>query len=188
MYLFESKDFLIKAEIKFSYDFFEYEKIYRRSLYEKSKNNKPSNSAILQLKSNIERLILKKMPFDMNYKPKSLCIYPIIIVHNQFGNVPGLNNLVNYWFQIELDELKQRGFNTDKIRPVTLIDIDSLILYQDLFSDKIVKLELVIDAYFRQQKVDSVDPFSVFLSKFLYKKRSHGYPNHFEMKIKEILE
>jgi hypothetical protein len=96
VYLFESKDFLIKAEIKFSYDFFEYEKIYRRSLYEKSKNNKPSNSAILQLKSNIERLILKKMPFDMNYKPKSLCIYPIIIVHNQFGNVPGLNNLVNY--------------------------------------------------------------------------------------------
>jgi hypothetical protein len=186
VFLFESKDFLINSKIKFSYDFVEYEQIYKRSLYKKLKNNKHSNGAILQLKSNIERLILKKMPFDLNYKSKSLCIYPIIIIHNQFGNVPGLNNLVNYWFQIELEELRKRGLYIDKIRPVTLIDIDSLILYQDLFSNKIVKLEEVIDSYLRQQKVDSVDPFSVFLTKFLYKKRLNSYTNHFEKKLKEI--
>ena len=54
MYLFESKDILINAEIKASYDFNRHEAEFAKKLYYEEKDGHKSNKAVLQLLKNVE--------------------------------------------------------------------------------------------------------------------------------------
>lgn len=145
--VFESKDIRINKEIKASFDFSRYEPAFREKLYYKEKNGQPKPKAVKQLVSNIRLVLEKSLPFDKDYESQAVNIYPVIILHDYQYNVLGLNYLVNDWFNRELRELRKRGLSTDKVRPVTIIDIDTVILFRDELKNETFLLEDMIDNY-----------------------------------------
>jgi hypothetical protein len=149
LFLFESKDILINATIKSSYDFNQYEIEFKKKLYFETKKEKVEKKAVLQLINNIENVLTKQFQFDTNYKTQSIHIYPILILHDHQFNIAGLNVIVNSWFQTELAKLKEKGLPTDKVKPLVIIDIDTLIFHQDLFRDRALKLNEILDEYFK---------------------------------------
>lgn len=149
LFLFESKDILINATIKSSYDFKQYEIEFKKKLYFETKKEKVENKAVLQLINNIENVLTKQFQFDTNYKTQSIHIYPILILHDHQFNIAGLNVIVNSWFQTELAKLKVKGLPIEKVKPLVIIDIDTLIFHQDLFRDRALKLNQILDEYFK---------------------------------------
>jgi len=149
LFLFESKDILINATIKSSYDFKQYEIEFKKKLYFETKKEKVENKAVLQLINNIENVLTKQFQFDKNYKIQSIHIYPILVLHDHQFNIAGLNVIINSWFQTELAKLKEKGLPTDKVKPLVIIDIDTIIFHQDLFRDRTLKLNQILDEYFK---------------------------------------
>jgi len=149
LFLFESKDILINATIKSSYDFNQYEIEFKKKLYFEIKKEKVEKKAVLQLINNVAKVLSKQFPFDTNYKVQSVNIYPILVLHDHQFNIAGLNVIVNSWFQTELLKLKEKGLPIDKVKPLAIIDIDTIIFHQDLFRDRTLKLNQILDEYFR---------------------------------------
>ncbi|WP_321308112.1 hypothetical protein [Marinifilum fragile] len=186
--LFESKDILVNAKIKHTYDFEKYEAAFKKKLYYDEEDGKIEKKAVLQLLNNIERILDKELPHDNNYKSNSIKIYPILVLHDHQFNISGLNLIINNWFQDELEKLKNKGYNISKIRPITIIDIDTFIYYQDYLRNRTLKLEKVIDEYYkfitfdRKKKYRDEDhakqhvqrtliPFSIFLSNYVTERK-----------------
>ncbi|MDB5226585.1 MAG: hypothetical protein JWN78_778 [Bacteroidota bacterium] len=157
--LFESKDFIIPKEDKITYDFNVYNKAFGKTLYKKD-DGKPK--AVLQLINVIKKVLKKEFKFDTKYNSRNINIYPIILVHDHQYNVAGFNELINSWFQVELKKLKDEGFLTDNIRPITIINIDSLIYYQVGLREDI-PLHTLIDLYWKMktQKYLNNNKFSI---------------------------
>ena len=149
LFLFESKDILINATIKSSYDFDQYEVEFKKKLYFETKKEKVEKKAVLQLINNIENVLTKQFQFDTNYKTQAINIYPILILHDHQFNIAGLNVIVNNWFLTELVKLKEKGLPFHKVKPLAIIDIDTIIFHQDLFRDRTLKLNQVLDEYFK---------------------------------------
>lgn len=150
IFLFESKDFLIRAETKTSYDYALLEDAFKKKLYYDS-----GPKAILQLVNNIKRVLQTAMIVDTAYKASSVYIYPIIIVHDHQYDVIGLNKIINDWFTSEVEKLKAEGFQIQRILPLVIIGIDTLIINQDLLRERVLKLEDLIDAYQKHIHVDA---------------------------------
>jgi hypothetical protein len=47
----------------------------------------------------------------------------------------------------ELSQLSNDGFDTSRIKSLTLIDIDTLIFHQDILKDRQIKLHEIFDLY-----------------------------------------
>ena len=122
--LFESKDFYIPGSSKLSYDF----DIIEGELKKDGRLGK----AVKQLKRNIERTVLAAC-FRYSYDPLQVKIFPVIIVHDSLYSTPSLNYWVNKWLTDEIAILQQEnafpGFDYSGISAVTIIEIDTLILY-----------------------------------------------------------
>lgn len=147
MFLFESKDILINAEIKSSFDFNLHEAEFKKKLYFEDKNGRRANKAVLQLIKNVERALQMEFEFDQQYDPATVTIYPIVVLHDHMYRVAGLNFMVNEWFLAELHQLAQKGLSTTRVRPLTIIDMDTFIYYQDQLRGSTVQLDEVINAY-----------------------------------------
>jgi len=145
--IFESKDFLIRKDLKLSFDFDIYDKEFSKTLYfEIKENGKEKAGAVLQLVGNIRKLLSKEFPADTEYHYKDIYIYPILITHDHQYDVPGLSDLLNDWFQEELAILESEGLYTKHVKPIVIVNIDSLIYNQIGLSEKIT-LHEVLDAY-----------------------------------------
>ncbi|RDB07839.1 hypothetical protein [Runella aurantiaca] len=158
LFLFESKDFLLKATIKQSYKPNEVLSELRKSLY--VSGDKPK--AAKQLANSIKKIINSDWKFDKGLKnPSNIKIYPIIIIHDSSYDVPGLSYWVNNWFNTELE-----GINRVKIKPVLLIPIDALIkLIPLLKGTQPHQFSELLENYIEKQK-DSNDilTFSSYLA------------------------
>jgi hypothetical protein len=79
------------------------------------------------------------------------------------------------------------------VQPITIIDIDTFIFHQDIFRDRTIKLETVLDEYFKFTTFDTkrkyrdeehakqyvkrtVVPFSIFLSNYIANKKVRRVP------------
>ena len=144
IFLFESKDILINAEVKQSSDFKKIDNELSIKLY-KNENGKPK--AVLQIINNIRKILSKTLEFDSNYNPKNVVIHPVLVLHYRVFNTAGINKWVNFWFQEELEILKNEGFNISNVNPLVMIDIDTLIYNKDVFSERILSLEEVLIDY-----------------------------------------
>lgn len=144
MFLFESKDIMINAEIKQSSDFKAIDNELRIKLYE---NEKGKPKAVLQLINNVRKALSKTLEFDKGYNPKNVIIHPVLVLHYRIFNTAGLNHWINFWFQEELEKLKEEGLDVSKVRPLALIDIDTLIFNKDVFKSRKVSLEDVLIHY-----------------------------------------
>lgn len=152
--VFESKDFLIAAEPKMSFNYNVYdEKLGRILDYEESEDGKIKNGAVLQLINSIRMILKKEFPADKNYHYKDVFIYPILLTHDHQYNTPGFNELIDFWFQEELLTLKAEGLFINHVKPLAVVCIDSLIYHQKRLLQN-VALHLVLDEYFRNKILD----------------------------------
>jgi len=147
IFLFESKDILINAKSKQKTDFSIIENALREKLhfYYDKKGNR-INIGIGQIINSIKNILLNKNTFDTVDK-NTIRIYPIIITHHKTYNTPGLNHLINEWFSHELNELRKEGINTDNVNYLTIIDIDTFVLFHDLLRNRDIILEHLLDNY-----------------------------------------
>lgn len=145
--LFESKDFLIRADKKATFDFNIYEEEFQRVLYyEELDSGKEKNKAVKQLINNIRVLLKNEFKADRDYRYKTISIYPILLTHDHQYDTFGFNRLIDYWFQYELENLEQEGYFIHKVKPLTVVNIDTLIFYQ-MGLIEVISLEELIKEY-----------------------------------------
>ncbi|MGN7986050.1 hypothetical protein ACTJKC_01850 [Pedobacter sp. 22226] len=150
----ESKDFLIPADAKMSFDFERYQDEFEKKLYFEEVNGKEKHVGVMQLIAFIRKLLKKEFVLDTNYHYRDLNIYPILIVHDHQYNVPGFNRLIDYWFQAEVQILAEEGLFVKRINPLVVINIDSLIYHQVGLASNIA-LNQVIKKYVQHTKKES---------------------------------
>ncbi|KAB2914978.1 MAG: hypothetical protein F9K23_12710 [Bacteroidetes bacterium] len=90
IFIFESKDILISAEIKHSYD---YEAIKSELQKKLLLNERGRRKAIIQLTDNIHNTLNKTLKYDNEYNRSKAKIYPILVLHERMFNCLGLINL-----------------------------------------------------------------------------------------------
>lgn len=160
VFIFESKNIMLDKEIKEAANYQAYETEIRQKLYFDIKINETTGQekikpkAILQLIRSIEKLLDKTSEVDT--VKNTARIYPIVVVHNQQFDVAGLNHLLNHWFFEELAKLAAKGLVIKNVRPLTLVNISTLIFYNDYFSSGQLRLALLLDQFHEVSKLNSV--------------------------------
>ena len=147
VFIFESKDVLLNATSKESYDFSIIEKELRKKLYYEESEGKIIRRAILQLLNSIKILMEGKFSLDPNFKTSSSRIYPIIMLHNRQLEILGINQIIKSWFRDELEKLATESYNIENIKDVVILNVDTLISYSDQIFNKTIRLEDAIESY-----------------------------------------
>jgi hypothetical protein len=193
--LIESKDFLIAADKKMSFDFNVYKEEFARVLdYEKMPDGEIKPKAVMQLIKGIRRLLKKEFTADTDYFYKDVFIFPILLTHDYQYDTPGFNELIDFWFQDELLGLKEEGLFIHHVKQLSVVNIDSLIYNQVGLANSISlhamlnlyhqnkkveqrkknsKSQEEYDRYFeeyKQMRMSKLTPFSVFIDKYFQKR------------------
>jgi hypothetical protein len=198
--LFESKDVLVNKNAKAGHDFATYLEELR---YKFDEDVDAHPKAAKQLAGNVDRLLRRQLPFDIDFDPAALLIYPVVVVHDRLYNQPGLNVVVNEWFQEELAKLKQQGLAVHNVRPLIIIDVDTLLAFHEDFRDGRLVLEDVLEeyvAYLRapawagisaaedeQRQMQAIHPFALFLENYADKRDMLGIPKQMLYQILPII-
>jgi hypothetical protein len=189
--IFESKDFLIPAESKESFDYEVYQDEFEKKLYFEEKDGKQVYKAVMQLIENVRNLLKSNFEPDKGYNYREVCIYPILLTHDYQYDVVGFNTLINYWFQAELEVLEEEGIFIHRVKPLIVINIDSLIYHQVALQKE--SLHCFLDKYEKHLKkkpshklknMEEVTnfitskqmPFSIFIEKELLNKTLDDMP------------
>lgn len=147
--LFESKDVLVPKNAKAGTDFTAYfEEVRKRFDYEINKKGKHVDKAARQLLRNVARLLEKEFPLDRDYDPAELIIYPVLVLYDRLYNVPGLNVLVNGWFQEQLALRAEKGLPVHNVRPLVMVDVDTVLAFHEHFRSQQLVFEDVLEKYY----------------------------------------
>lgn len=146
IFLIENKDCLIKAVVKENPVFENIETELRKKFYEKE-NGK--GVGIKQIVGNIEKVLTIQNSYDKHYNPQKVIIYPILIVHDIVYDCPGLNHLFNNWFLAELELLKEKGLEIKNVRPLIVLNIDTLIRTAEVLRLGGITLKELIELYYK---------------------------------------
>lgn len=192
VFLFESKDVLIKKEVLVSYDYHQYEKLLR----EKFMNSNENNKGIIQLINCVKDLFDDKYKFDSEMNPERIEIYPILVLHDKVFDVPGLNFILNTWFKIEVEKLKNLGYNTSRVKDLVVIDIDTLIYYSAELYESSLNFKVLLEKYIysmsrhrkHQNKLNSFTSFSNFIASHFNDRSKYFNKVNLLNKIKTYLE
>ncbi len=185
IYLFEFKDVGLTAETKYSGD---PERI-KKGIFEKlERNSSGKKKGITQLFSTIKEISVG------NYDTSSIdelpvgeiIIYPIIIHTDITFESAGVNYFLNKRFEVLLAEFETLSH---KIKQLTLINLDTLILLQEHFLNGKLDLGICIDSYIDYISVEdgktATFPFDEFIKYFFVKTHNEkiGYPKDFDLII-----
>jgi len=137
IFLIESKDVILKGEEKQSRNFQVLsDALKSKFYYSTDKKGNKENKAILQLLNNIERILNNYYSNLDVTNPANIRIYPIIVTHDRQFDSMGVNKLVSKWFNHELSTNHEwnlcKQHNSQIFHP-TIINVDTFILYHDLF-------------------------------------------------------
>lgn len=143
IFLFEFKDSLYRKEDKVECDYKNVKSSIEKKLVHKKNGD---SSAIEQLCSSIALILNGNFRIDAGIRSNKAKIYPILVVGDTtFTNI-GINFILNDYFKTEISN---RNIENKNIRPLILVSIDSLILYQFDFEEKKLKLRSVLDRYLK---------------------------------------
>jgi hypothetical protein len=115
-------------------------------------NEKIKPKAIMQLIKSIRRILKKEFPADTDYHYKEIFIYPVLLTHDHQYDTPGFNELIDFWFQEALLELLEEGLFVHHVKPLSVVNIDSLIYNQVVLSTTIA-LHEVLNLYHQNKKI-----------------------------------
>jgi hypothetical protein len=163
IFLFESKDVILKGDDKQSRNSETLLQSIDEKFYKTTKSNgKIEKKAILQLIENIKRILEKYYSnVDSNYDHENVSIYPVLITHDRQFDSLGINKILKKRFEEELQIVKTTH-NIKNIKPLTIINIDTFIIYSETFRERgTVRLEELIDTY-HDKLGKSHDPFLSF--------------------------
>jgi hypothetical protein len=167
LFLFESKDVLVRTDIKHSHDYRLIEKVLSDKFYYTDDKGKIENRAILQLINSIKEILCGNYSFDQ-INLEQVKIYPILVVHHRVFDTAGLNRLLLSWFNKELDKLSQENISFKNVRGIVVINIDLFILIQDYLQSRKIRLEEVIDDYLYYAELQRKKPFRTKRESELY--------------------
>lgn len=147
--LIECKDILFNAEKKHSYS----AKTIIPELHKKLFQNQDGKRiGVQQLINSIKNILQNKYTFDKDLKINDTKIYPILVLHDRVYNTLGINYLANAWFMSEIAKLNDEGLNINQVKPLTIIDIDTLIELADYIKNNPDKFYSDLDKYFADKK------------------------------------
>jgi hypothetical protein len=141
--LFECKDNLINKKVVDNGNINEFIDVMK-GLFISNKEGKPK--AIKQLINNIISIRKGEFVEDKGINLDNNVIYPILITHNSIFSLSGINALIDEWFSNELDS---QNVVEKNIKHLTLININTLILYQGLIAQKGNSIRELIDSYWK---------------------------------------
>lgn len=176
VFVFEFKDSTLNAETKHSGDYNK-AKLGIIEKFEKSSigHNKGITQIIRTIKDihNAKYNIKELDPYD----PQKIIIYPLIVHTDSSFEVEGTNYILKERFRELL--IKEGIQNTNNIKDITLLNLDTFISLQDLFHSNKLKLSTCINEYnnYTQNKENNLNalyPFDKFLFELAYNK---GYRN-----------
>ncbi|MEZ0607855.1 hypothetical protein ACAW74_05025 [Fibrella sp. WM1] len=139
VFLFENKDIFISGKVKTSYSM----KNIASTIDEKLVNVK----GLPQIINNIKMILNGIYKFDIGLKQSKCIIYPILVIHDSSLNAVGINTYLNNKFKSMLYKMENEGYDIKKIKSLTVINIDTLIILRDAISSKRIILETAIDEY-----------------------------------------
>ncbi|WP_312208211.1 hypothetical protein [Empedobacter sp.] len=199
--LFESKDVILTGKQKQSHNYEIVSKALKEKFLKIEKKGSITNKAILQIIENIDRVFNKFYNnLDTDYNENSIRIYPILVVHDRQFDTPGLNKIINNWFEKELNE-KFTAHQIQRINKLTIINIDTFILFQEHFSKRgEIGLEIMIDKYYEyiDKKYNSIikRDMNNFIESFIsfnkfcedyFRKNKIIMPNYIDEYISKLL-
>lgn len=204
VFLFESKDIMLSAEVKQSSDFSLIKEELSKKLYKKEDG---TPKAIMQIIRSVRHILKGQLAFDKRLKQRNIVIHPILVLHYRMFNAGGLNKVLNLWFQDELKKLQDEGLDISKVRPFTIIDIDTLIFHKDTFSSRKLNLEDCLLEYqndylnfsIARKRYNSEDeavqasknsciPFSFYLDTKIEKLNIRAIPKEFKDKAYSLFD
>lgn len=169
IFVFEFKDATLKSETKYSGN----ASIIKKELIEKfelseTDRKKSQNKTVNQLNNCISELVSGKYQQHQvdDFNVDEIIVYPIFVFTDVVMEADG----VNYFLKERLNNLiETNNLPKDRIRDLVLINIDTLILYQDLFhnglidfSDCIKSYQLYVNQYEPMTRVFSFDEYFKF--------------------------
>ncbi len=144
--LFESKDVILKGEVKQSLD----HELIIQELKDKFYKIDSASGGIPQIAENVFRVLDGTYDNVMDgMKAKGKAIYPILVIHDRQFDTPGINNLLINWFKKELREVND-GQNISKVQNLTIINNDTLLALQTAFEDSKYSFARLIQLYHKQ--------------------------------------
>lgn len=184
VYLFEFKNVFIGAEVKHSYDFDRIKSEIDKKLVS-NQNNSPKG--VTQLVNVIEKVKAGEFSSFDKFDFENVIIYPVIVFVDFSFNIPGMNYLLRTEFRKLLTERKVK--NTQNVKDLVMIDLDTFIKFQDLFRDKRIKINNCLNEYIGYSrspfnKIKHVTGFSTFIHNKVGK-MEYGSP---KMLMEEVLK
>lgn len=140
VYIFECKDILMPKGKKTSYN----ASLIMNFLYDRLVQSRNDKKAVKQLLQNIKFIRENKIEPHRTDGAK-MTIYPIIVTHHKVFDTPAINYVINHWFQQKLHDFDV--VNKDRIKPVVIINIDTLIIMKDLCRQKSIEFKDLLDKY-----------------------------------------
>ncbi|MFZ1320006.1 MAG: hypothetical protein WAT71_00470 [Ignavibacteria bacterium] len=171
--LFECKDYIMKSEVKYSFDFEEIKADINKKFINKV--------GVDQLINTIDSISKNQIPFDKmdSHEINNLVIFPILIYTDHSYNSESINEFIRIIFKEKINQLKIKF----QIEPIIMIHIDSLVNYQELFRTKVNFINVlerfnkfIISCKKRNLKSDNIKSkklsnFDTFLKKYMHKER-----------------
>ena len=162
VYLIEFKDVLIDAETKYSFDF---SKIKAKLIQKFVANEDGRPKGVSQLVNTIQNLGTTEFK-KIDSIPENAIIYPIIVYTDFSLNIAGINFVLNNEFR---RLLKERSVNDGNIKNLTMIHFDTLVKYQDLFREKKVKINNLLNEYYEStyqtsMEINKLTPFDKYIN------------------------
>lgn len=158
VFIFELKDTYVKGEVKQGFNTSNLMAELKLKLwvkeYEKDGKPKTSPKAVQQLISNIKKIIQNTFPFDPDLGGEKLKIFPILLHIDQSLSTPGISEIIQNWFLLELfnEPVIVNAAERVRVMPLTMIDLDTLILMQDEYRDEVLNLAEDIFYYWVYKK------------------------------------
>jgi hypothetical protein len=155
VFLYEIKGSIITGDAKQSFSYAEIEKELKKKYYEDEDSDK---KAVLQLIERIQLLFSDDKLYDPDRNRDALRIYPILLVSEAAMLTPGLNHLLNKWFRAKIDGNAVLSTKKQSIHDLVILDINSLILYNDQFRNNRNLLKEMIEGYEQQTQISRIEP------------------------------
>jgi len=173
-HLFEFKDATLNANVKYS----ENAAIIKNELIEKfelSERNEylPQNKTINQLKNSIVNILSSKYQQKSvdAFDPDNVIIYPIFVFTDVVMEADGVNHFLNERLN---NLIENNNLPKNRIKDLVLINLDTLILYQDLFRKSQINLADCINSYLtyvsQGDPANRVFPFDEYFKFYIVRK------------------
>lgn len=154
-FLIENKDILINAAIKSSYDF----EMLIGELSKKLILEDGRPVGVGQLITNIRKLLTEENKYDEGFDKDKTSIYPILVTYDNMFDTPGLNRILGITFYNELQALRAGGLHTSRVRPLIVMNIDTLIEVAPLLKKGVITLKELCEAFYAHFKIKPMQEY-----------------------------